>query len=176
MTSITGVLLAQLGTPAWPAVRDVRRYLREFLSDPRVIDLPAPARWLLVNGVIAPFRAPRSAHAYRAIWRPEGSPLRIYTDALGAELAKALGSGFAVEVGMRYGAPALADALMRSASVAAQRQEGLGLAPALLVPDRLRRPLARLLRRAAPRLRVLSHAEVPDDWTVRVAYTLGAKA
>ncbi len=72
--------------------------------------------------------------------------------------------------------PALADALMRSASAAAQRQEGLGLAPALLVPDRLRRPLARLLKRAAPRLRVLSHAEVPDDWNVRVAFTLGAKA
>ena len=72
--------------------------------------------------------------------------------------------------------PALADALMRSASAAAQRQEGLGFAPALLVPDRLRSPLARMLKRAAPRLRVLSHAEVPDDWTVRVAYTLGAKA
>ena len=72
--------------------------------------------------------------------------------------------------------PALADALMKSASAAAQRQEGLGLAPALLVPDRLRRPLARLLKRAAPRLRVLSHAEVPDDWSVRVAFTLGAKA
>ena len=71
--------------------------------------------------------------------------------------------------------PALADALMRSASAAAQRQEGLGIAPALLVPDRLRNTLARMLKRAAPRMRVISHAEVPDNWTVRVAYTLGAK-
>jgi ferrochelatase len=121
MSDLTGVLLAQLGTPASPSTRDVRRYLREFLSDPLVIDLPAPARWLLVNGVIAPFRAPRSAHAYRAIWRPEGSPLRIYTDALAAELAKALGSGFAVEVGMRYGAPALADALDRLTAAGVRR-------------------------------------------------------
>jgi protoporphyrin/coproporphyrin ferrochelatase len=116
-----GVLLAQLGTPASPSTRDVRRYLREFLSDPLVIDLPAPARWLLVNGVIAPFRAPRSAHAYRAIWRPEGSPLRIHTDALGDGLRAALGSGFAVEVGMRYGEPALEGALDRLTAAGAQR-------------------------------------------------------
>jgi protoporphyrin/coproporphyrin ferrochelatase len=117
----TGVLLAQLGTPASPSTRDVRRYLREFLSDPLVIDLPAPARWLLVNGVIAPFRAPRSAEAYRAIWRPEGSPLRIYSEALAAELGKALGPGFAVALGMRYGAPALEDALERLAASGARR-------------------------------------------------------
>jgi ferrochelatase len=119
--SRTGVLLAQLGTPASPSTRDVRRYLREFLSDPLVIDLPAPARWLLVNGVIAPFRAPRSAHAYRAIWRPEGSPLRVYTDALAAELGKTLGPGFAVEVGMRYGEPALAGALDRLTTAGVRR-------------------------------------------------------
>ena len=119
--SRTGVLLAQLGTPASPSTRDVRRYLREFLSDPLVIDLPAPARWLLVNGVIAPFRAPRSAHAYRAIWRREGSPLRVHTDALGAALRVALGPGFAVEVGMRYGAPSLADALDRLTAAGTRR-------------------------------------------------------
>jgi len=106
-----GVLLVQLGTPASPRTRDVRRYLREFLSDPRVIDLPAPARWLLVNGVIAPFRAPRSAHAYGAIWQPEGSPLRIHTDALGVALGERLGTGARVAVGMRYGDPSIADAL-----------------------------------------------------------------
>lgn len=117
----TGVLLAQLGTPASPSTRDVRRYLREFLSDPLVIDLPGPARWLLVNGVIAPFRAPRSAHAYRAIWRPEGSPLRVHTDALAAELGKALGPGFSVEAGMRYGEPTLADALDRLTAAGVRR-------------------------------------------------------
>jgi ferrochelatase len=125
----TGVLLSQLGTPASPSTRDVRRYLREFLSDPRVIDLPAPARWLLVNGVIAPFRAPRSAHAYRAIWRPEGSPLRIHTLALAAELSQALGAGFAVEVGMRYGTPSIPQALDRLADAGAKRIVALALYP-----------------------------------------------
>jgi len=110
-----GVLLAQLGTPASPSTGDVRRYLREFLSDPRVLDLPGPARWLLVNGVIAPFRAPRSARAYRAIWTPSGSPLRVHSEALARELGKALGEGFRVELGMRYGAPSLAQALERLA-------------------------------------------------------------
>jgi ferrochelatase len=99
----------------------VRRYLREFLSDPLVIDLPAPARWLLVNAVIAPFRAPRSAHAYRAIWQPGGSPLRIHTDALAAALGAALGPGFVVEVGMRYGEPALDGALDRLTAAGARR-------------------------------------------------------
>src|SRR6267142_2410026 len=71
----TGVLLLNLGTPRSPKTGDVRRYLREFLSDPRVIDLAAPARWALVNLVIAPFRAPRSAAQYRKIWSAAGSPL-----------------------------------------------------------------------------------------------------
>jgi ferrochelatase len=124
-----GVLLAQLGTPASPSTHDVRRYLREFLSDPAVIDLPAPARWLLVNGVIAPFRAPKSAHAYRAIWTPEGSPLRVHTEALARELAKALGPGFAVEAGMRYGEPSIAHALERLAGAGAEPVVAFALYP-----------------------------------------------
>ena len=72
--------------------------------------------------------------------------------------------------------PGLVDLLQRSASVAAQRQEDMGLSPALLVPDRLRVPLARLLKRAAPRLRVLGHAEVPETSTVRVSAVLGGAA
>jgi ferrochelatase len=107
----TGVLLAQLGTPASPSVRDVRRYLREFLSDPRVIDLPAPARWLLVNAVIAPFRAPKSAHAYQSVWTPEGSPLLVRSRAFAEALQRELGGGFRVALGMRYGTPRLANAL-----------------------------------------------------------------
>jgi ferrochelatase len=82
-----------------------------------------------VNGVIAPFRAPKSAHAYRAIWRSEGSPLRIHTDALAAGLARALGEGFAVEVGMRYGAPSIPQALDRLASAGARRIVVLALYP-----------------------------------------------
>jgi ferrochelatase len=111
MSEVTGILLAQLGTPASPAVPDVRRYLREFLSDPRVIDLPAPARWLLVNGIIAPFRAPKSAHAYQSIWTPQGSPLLVNSRAFAEALQRELGAGSRVALGMRYGAPRLADAL-----------------------------------------------------------------
>ena len=111
MADLSGVLLAQLGTPASPTTRDVRRYLREFLSDPRVIDLPAPARWLLVNGVIAPFRAPKSAHAYQAVWTPQGSPLLVNSRAFAQALQRELGTGFRVALGMRYGAPSLAAAL-----------------------------------------------------------------
>jgi ferrochelatase len=111
MSPVTGILLAQLGTPASPAVPDVRRYLREFLTDPRVIDLPAPARWLLVNAVIAPFRAPKSAHAYQSIWTQEGSPLLVHSRAFAEALQRALGDGFRVALGMRYGAPRLEGAL-----------------------------------------------------------------
>ena len=110
MADLTGVLLAQLGTPASPAVLDVRRYLREFLFDPRVIDIPAPARWLLVNLVIAPFRAPKSARAYQAIWTPAGSPLLVNSRAFAEALQRELGASFRVALGMRYGAPRLADA------------------------------------------------------------------
>jgi ferrochelatase len=117
----TGVLLAQLGTPASPSVRDVRRYLREFLSDPRVIDLPAPARWLLVNAVIAPFRAPKSAHAYAAIWTPAGSPLLVHSRAFAEALQRELGASHRVALGMRYGAPRLADALAELCDAGAAR-------------------------------------------------------
>jgi ferrochelatase len=109
----TGVLLVNLGTPDSPRVADVRRYLREFLGDPRVIDIPAALRWLLLYGVILPFRPRRSAAAYACIWREEGSPLLLHSRAFAAALAEKLGDEFAVELGMRYGAPAIADALAR---------------------------------------------------------------
>jgi len=103
------VLLLQLGTPASPATADVRRYLREFLSDPKVIDLPAVQRWMLVNLIIAPFRAPRSARAYQSIWTPAGSPLMVHTLALAEGLRARL--GLPVAVGMRYGSPDMDAAL-----------------------------------------------------------------
>lgn len=107
----TGVLLANLGTPDAPTPRAVRRYLREFLSDPRVIDLPAPARWLLLHAVILPFRPRRAARQYASIWTAEGSPLLVHGRALEAGLAQALGASFEVALGMRYGEPSLARAL-----------------------------------------------------------------
>jgi ferrochelatase len=108
-----GVLLVNLGTPDSPSTGDVRRYLREFLSDPRVIDIPAIPRWLLVNLVIAPFRPRTSAAAYRKIWSAEGSPLLVHGRALCEAVAKGLGDGFVVELAMRYGRPSISTALER---------------------------------------------------------------
>ncbi len=102
-----GVLLVQLGTPRSPSVSDVRAYLREFLSDPRVLDMPGPARALLLNAVILPFRPRRSAHAYRQIWTDQGSPLTINTTRLAAGVQDRLGPGYRVAVGMRYQEPSL---------------------------------------------------------------------
>ena len=106
-----GVLLINLGTPDAPATGPVRRYLREFLSDPRVLDIPAAGRVALLYGVILPFRPRKSAEAYRKIWMPQGSPLLVHGRALSDRLQDALGPGWAVELGMRYGSPSLGSAL-----------------------------------------------------------------
>src|SRR4029078_9330724 len=88
----TGVLLVNLGTPDAPTPAAVRRYLREFLGDPRVIDIPAPVRAMLLNLVILPTRRARSARAYRSIWDAErGSPLMFHSQDLAAAVAAQLG-------------------------------------------------------------------------------------
>lgn len=105
-----GVLLLNLGTPDQPEPRAVARYLREFLMDPYVVDIPWPARAALVYGVIAPFRAPKSAHAYQAIWDAEhGSPLKHYHLSLCAQVAAKLPEA-PVVAAMRYGEPSLSRA------------------------------------------------------------------
>ncbi len=111
--SRTGALLVNLGTPDSPSVPDVRRYLREFLNDPRVIDIPALGRWLLLNLIILPFRPKKSAAAYAKIWTPEGSPLLLHGRALADAVGRELGPDWVVELGMRYGQPSIASALER---------------------------------------------------------------
>lgn len=114
MTALsTGVLLVNLGTPAEPTTPAVRRYLREFLSDPRVIDINPAGRWLLLNLIILPFRPAKSAEAYRVIWTEAGSPLLTHGRALEAGVAEALGDGYVVELAMRYGEPSIPSALER---------------------------------------------------------------
>ena len=100
-----------LGSPEAPTAPAVRRYLREFLGDPRVLDLPAPLRWLLLEALILPFRPRRSAAQYSSIWTPQGSPLLVHGRALRDALAKRLGEGFRVELAMRYGEPAIRSGL-----------------------------------------------------------------
>jgi ferrochelatase len=107
----TGVLLLNLGTPDAPTTPAVRRYLREFLMDPRVLDIAPVARWLLVNLVIAPFRSPKSAAAYKTVWTERGSPLLVASQDLVAGVQERLGPSFRVALGMRYQNPSIAAAL-----------------------------------------------------------------
>jgi len=107
-----GVLLVNLGTPEAPHTAEVRRYLREFLSDPRVIDMNPLGRFLLLNLIILPFRPARSAEAYEKVWTPEGSPLLVYGRQLAEGVARALPEAEVV-LAMRYGQPSLAAGLDR---------------------------------------------------------------
>jgi ferrochelatase len=110
---MTGVLLIQLGTPDSPSVSDVRKYLSEFLNDPRVIDIPWLLRRILVNLIIVPFRAPKSAKIYRMLWTDKGSPLLFYSESLKQKLQTALGDDFEVELAMRYKNPSMNSVLDR---------------------------------------------------------------
>jgi len=103
------VLLVNLGSPESTSVPDVRRYLREFLGDDRVIDKPAqPFRSILFNGIVIPLRAPKSAHAYEQIWTKDGSPLVVTSKSVQTKLAGALGPTTPVYLAMRYGNPSIA--------------------------------------------------------------------
>jgi ferrochelatase len=109
----TGLLLLNLGTPDSTDVAAVRRYLREFLSDPRVIDVNPVGRALLLNLIILPFRPAKSAHAYRSIWDPErGSPLLYHSVDLAQGVSDALGNDWHVELAMRYGRPSIMQAMV----------------------------------------------------------------
>ena len=107
----TGVLLVNLGTPDSPKVPDVRKYLREFLMDGRVIDISNIARFLLVNFIIAPFRAPKSAKIYKKLWTKEGSPLKIFGLSNQKQLQEKLGEDYIVKIAMRYQSPSIEEKL-----------------------------------------------------------------
>jgi len=103
MQTKKGIILMNLGSPDSTSVKDVRKYLNEFLMDEKVIDIPLIPRTVLVKGIIVPFRSPKSAKAYQSIWWEEGSPLIVLTK----QLQKAVQQKFAepVEIAMRYGNP-----------------------------------------------------------------------
>ncbi len=105
------VLLVNLGSPDSPSVADVRRYLREFLGDERVLDLPAPLRWLLLEGVILPIRIKKSAHAYASVWTPEGSPLMVTSRKVREKLSAVVGPDVPIYLAMRYGNPSIAEVI-----------------------------------------------------------------
>ena len=106
-----GVLLINLGTPKSPTTRDVRSYLFQFLNDKRVIDLPWIIRKLLVNLIIVPFRAPKSAKIYKELWTEEGSPIIFHTNNLKNKLSTDLGEKYIVDYAMRYKKPSINAAL-----------------------------------------------------------------
>ncbi|HRH36480.1 MAG TPA: ferrochelatase, partial [Catalimonadaceae bacterium] len=103
----TGILLINLGTPDSPNIPDVRKYLREFLMDKRVIDIPFIPRFLLVNWIIAPFRAPKSAKVYKKVWLEGGSPLKVYGFELANKVQQKLGKDYVVRLAMRYQNPSM---------------------------------------------------------------------
>lgn len=110
----TGVLLVNLGTPDSTKTGDVRKYLREFLMDGRVIDFPFIPRWMLVNLIIAPFRAPKSAKEYRKLWTDRGSPLLFHTEDLREKLIQKLDMDqYQVEIAMRYQSPSIEEGLKK---------------------------------------------------------------
>lgn len=128
----TGILVTNLGTPDAPTPAALRRYLREFLWDPRIVDLPRPLWWMLLQ-VILLIRPGRSAAAYEKIWTEQGSPLldisRRQLQAISGKLQSELSQPVVVELGMRYGQPSIADALNRLHEAHAQRVLVLPLYP-----------------------------------------------
>jgi ferrochelatase len=111
MKNKTAVLLINLGTPDSPSVSHVRSYLSQFLNDPRVIDIPWLLRKLLVNFIIVPFRAPKSAALYKKLWTKDGSPLLYYSNRVKELLQIDLGVEYDVHLAMRYKNPSIPDVL-----------------------------------------------------------------
>ncbi len=107
----TGVLVVNLGSPDAPNPAAVRRYLREFLSDERVLDINPLGRFMLLEGIILPFRPRKSAEAYQQIWTAEGSPLLVHGRALVEGMRAQLPDDHVVELAMRYGNPSIASGL-----------------------------------------------------------------
>jgi ferrochelatase len=161
----TAILLVNLGTPAAPTPAAVRAYLAEFLSDPRVVEIPRLAWWLILHGVILRTRPRASAKRYAAIWTKDGSPLALYTERqaklLQGLLGERLKAPLIVSYAMRYGAPSISDELVRLKAAGATRVLVLPLYPqyaASTTATALDQVFATLGRmRNQPELRTVKH-------------------
>lgn len=109
----TGVLIINIGTPNSPTTKDVGKYLRKFLMDEDVISLPFIFRWILVNLIIVPFRAVKSAAKYAKIWTPQGSPLKVNTENFVQKLQEKLGDDYTVKIGMAFSEPSISKSLKK---------------------------------------------------------------
>ena len=160
-----GVLITNLGTPDAPTPAALRRYLQQFLWDPRIVEIPRPLWWLILHGVILRIRPRRSARAYATIWTERGSPLLFHTADQAAALTRSLtaeyGDRIAVEFAMRYGSPAIAEALQRLAVQGVRKLLVLPLYPQYSGAttgstfDALAADFTR--RRTLPELRLINH-------------------
>lgn len=121
----TGILLVNLGTPDAPTAQAVRPYLKQFLGDPRVVEIPRVLWWLILNGIILNVRPKKSAEKYASIWLKEGSPLRVYTERQTEQLKKILidktSAPLVIDFAMSYGNPSIDDALHRMKQQNCQR-------------------------------------------------------
>ena len=121
----TGILLINLGTPGAPTPQALRPYLKEFLSDPRVVEIPRPVWWLILHGIILNTRPKKSAAKYAAIWTPDGSPLKVHTEKqaklLKGWLGERIASPFMVDHAMRYGQPDIPGTLARMKAAGCDR-------------------------------------------------------
>ena len=120
----TAVLLVNLGTPEAPTAQALRPYLKEFLSDPRVIEIPRLAWWPILNGIILNTRPKKSAAKYASIWMPEGSPLKVHTERQATQLLGYLDEkarGVVVDYAMRYGNPSIPEVLRKLKAQNCQR-------------------------------------------------------
>jgi ferrochelatase len=125
----TGVLLINIGTPDEPTPEAVARYLRQFLMDEYVLDMPFIKRWLLVNRIIVPRRKHYSAEHYQKVQMPEGSPLLVHTQRFASGLITELGKDYIVEIGMRYGNPAIDAGLSKLKNAGVERIVAVPLYP-----------------------------------------------
>ena len=177
-----GILLVNLGTPDEPTTAAVRRYLAEFLWDPRVIEQPRALWWLILHGIILRTRPAKSAHAYQKVWTPQGSPLLVESRALAAGLAGRLGERCGdrvrVELGMTYGNPSLHDALERLRRANVQRLLLMPMYPqysATTTASIFERVTAELSRwRWIPELRVVNQYWEEESYVNAVADSVAA--
>ncbi|HXZ47445.1 MAG TPA: ferrochelatase [Usitatibacter sp.] len=181
--SSTGVLLVNLGTPDAPTPAAVRRYLRQFLLDPRVIAIPRLVWWPILHLFILPFRPRKAARRYAAIWTADGSPLRIYllrqTQLLRGYLGERLGRPVPVAGAMRYGKPSVAEGLAELRSRGCSRVLALPLYPqySRSTTASTEDELARALRRApkpAPQLRVVHDFHAHPAYVKAIAAAVNA--
>lgn len=178
-----GVLLVNLGTPDAPTASALRPYLREFLSDPRVVEIPKAIWSIILHGIIVPFRSPKSAKAYKSIWTEEGSPLMAISvrqcDAIAKQLKNELGDQVVVELAMRYNKPSIPEKLQSLQDQGARKLVVLPLYPQYAastvgsVFDAISADFQK--RRWIPSMRFISHYHRDDGYITAMAKRIQEK-